>query len=181
MKSDLSAQIDAPTGITITSPGPNEIQVKGPSGEVRRRFFDPKINIHAKGNCATLQAPNSTRKEKARLNSYIAHIQNMLTGVVRPHEYRLKICSGHFPMNVTASGGFLSVKNFLGEKIARTCPIPTEVQVKVEGDKISVTCPDLELAGQTASSIEQLMRITNRDKRVFQDGIYITKKPGEES
>jgi large subunit ribosomal protein L6 len=32
--------------------------------------------------------------------------------------------------------------------------------------------------GQTAASIEQLTRVTDKDTRVFQDGVYITEKPG---
>lgn len=80
-------------------------------------------------------------------------------------------------MNVSLAGSKLSVKNFLGEKIPRITEIPQGVAVKIEGDKITVTSIDTELGGRTSSNIEQLTRIARRDRRIFQDGIYIIQKP----
>jgi large subunit ribosomal protein L6 len=51
--------------------------------------------------------------------------------------------------------------------------------VKVEGDIVLVESCDKELAGQTAADIEQLTRISNRDKRIFQDGIWLTERFGK--
>ena len=48
----------------------------------------------------------------------------------------------------------------------------------IKGDIIIVEGIDKELAGQTAARIEQSTRITNKDRRVFQDGCYITDKAG---
>ncbi|MEK6856982.1 MAG: 50S ribosomal protein L6, partial [Nanoarchaeota archaeon] len=93
-----------------------------------------------------------------------------------------KVCSGppqsHFPMQVNCAGGVFTVKNFLGEKIARTVKVNQGANVKITGTEITVESPDIELAGKTASDIELLVRISDKDRRTFQDGIYITQKPG---
>lgn len=180
MDINIHEHIATTAGVTITAATGNLVTVKGPKGEVKRAFFDPKIQITGADGGIDLKSPRATRKEKTRLYSYAAHIKNMINGVQTPHEYKMKICSGHFPMNVAMSGNTLSVKNFLGEKTPRTAPVPAGVTVKVEGDKITISSPDLELAGQTASSFEKACRITNRDRRIFQDGIYIIKKAGED-
>ena len=80
-------------------------------------------------------------------------------------------------MSVNVEGNKLKIKNFLGEKIPREASILDNVKVQVKGNEILVDGYDLEKTGQTASNIEQSTRITNRDRRVFQDGIYIVKKP----
>ena len=45
---------------------------------------------------------------------------------------------------------------------------------------ITIESPDKELAGNTASQLELLTAVKNRDLRVFQDGIYIVNKAGKD-
>jgi len=52
--------------------------------------------------------------------------------------------------------------------------------VKVEGDIVIVESPNKELAGQVAADIEQKVRRTKYDNRIFQDGIWIFEKFGKE-
>ncbi len=91
--------------------------VKGPKGEVTRDFAHPKVSIVVEGGKVVLNAVKGTRREKTVLLSFESHIKNMVAGVQEPHLYKLKICSGHFPMNVAVSGQELTVKNFLGEAV----------------------------------------------------------------
>jgi large subunit ribosomal protein L6 len=81
-------------------------------------------------------------------------------------------------MNVALSGNELVVKNFLGEKVPRTIKFDQGVKVKISGDIIEIESPDIELAGRTASKFEGLTFVSKRDRRIFQDGIYITQKAG---
>ncbi len=179
MKKEINEEIEFPQGVSVSYES-NNIIVKGPKGEVKRHFFDPKIKVKVEGNKLNFINKKSTKREVKKIYSYKAHLKNIITGVQNPFVYKLKICSGHFPMNVTVSGDKFVVKNFLGEKIPREMKIKKGVNIKIIGDQINVESPDIELAGNTASDIEQLVRISKRDLRIFQDGIYLTDKAGEQ-
>ncbi|HLD06076.1 MAG TPA: 50S ribosomal protein L6 [Candidatus Nanoarchaeia archaeon] len=160
------------------------VTVHGPKGEHAKRFTNRGISIEKKEGMVsvginTKSGKRGTRREKRQIGTYAAHITNMIKGVSAGHRYTLKVCAGHFPMNVSVSGGMLIVKNFLGEKIPRTVALRKAVQVKVEGNDVLIDGIDKEAVAQTAADIEQLCRISGRDKRVFQDGIFITNKDGK--
>jgi large subunit ribosomal protein L6 len=42
--------------------------------------------------------------------------------------------------------------------------------------EVTVSGTDKELVGQTAANIEKCATVKNRDRRVFQDGIYLINK-----
>ncbi len=155
------------------------LTAKGPKGECRRRFIHPMIRMEIKDKNFVIGCNNATKREKTMFYTFVAHIRNMIRGADEGFVFKLKICSGHFPMNVGISNNVLSIKNFLGEKVPRKVGLNPNVKVRIEGDIIVIESADRELAGQTAAAIEQATRITNRDLRIFQDGIYITEKAGK--
>lgn len=178
MKVKIEETIELPSGVTATF-AKRIITIKGPKGEATREIKDPKIKAVIKENKVTIEYKNAGKRQKRLINSFIAHINNCITGVQQPYQYKMKICSGHFPMNVSVSGDQLIVKNFLGEKSPRTLKLKKGATVKVEGDHINIESPDKDIAGQQASDIELLTSKSNRDLRVFQDGIYMIEKAGK--
>ena len=51
------------------------------------------------------------------------------------------------------------------------------VDVKIKNKvELVVSGIDKELVGQTAANIERCATVKNRDRRVFQDGIYLLSK-----
>ncbi|MFP4423709.1 MAG: 50S ribosomal protein L6 [Candidatus Woesearchaeota archaeon] len=174
----IHEEIEIPEGITAEYKD-KELVVKGPMGEAKKKMIDPKVTITATDKI-TFKCDNSTRSEKAKIHSYRAHARNLIKGVTEKFTYKLKICSGHFPMNVSVNKGQFIIKNFLGEKVPRVLNIKEGADVKIDGNDITVEGTNREICGQVAADIEQLCRITNRDKRIFQDGIYITNKAGKE-
>ena len=152
------------------------IKIKGPQGVNEKRLANPRINVKKENNKIILSSSSYTKKEKRILKTFKAHINNLVNGVINPHTYTLKICSGHFPMSVSVSNNKLIIKNFFAEKIPREAKILPNVEVKINNDIVTVKSVDKESAGQTASNIEQACRITDKDRRIFMDGIYITSK-----
>ncbi len=173
----LEEAIPLPTGVEATINGRN-ILIKGKCGSVEKRCANPFTTITKQNNTILLTTSNNTRKSKRMLYTIKSHITNMIIGVQQGFTYKLKICSGHFPITVKVEGDRFVVSNFLGEKIPRKATILPNVTVKVDRDVITVHAADLEAAGQTAANIEKLTDVGKRDRRVFQDGCYITEKPG---
>ena len=174
----LEEEIEIPSGVDVTIAG-GLITAKGPKGENKRVLFDPMVKIEKKDNKIIVSAVKVTKREKRTIGTFSAHIKNIMMGTTEKFVYKLKVCSGHFPMTVTATKTDFQVKNFLGESIPRTIKLKQGVDVKVEGDIVVVESSDKEVAGQTAADIEQLTRITNRDRRIFQDGIWLIERFGK--
>lgn len=153
------------------------ITVKGPKGELSKNFRSPKIKFSIENDKLKLYSEKPSKREKTLMLTFKAHINNMIKGTQNLMKYELKICSGHFPMSVAIKGNKFEIKNFLGEKVPRVMKLKEGAKVVLNGEIISIESVDIEIAGTIASDIEQLTRITNKDSRIFQDGIYITKKP----
>jgi len=81
-------------------------------------------------------------------------------------------------MNVKIDGDRVIIKSFLGETTQRIAKILSNASIDIKGNKITVSSNDIEAAGQTAANLEKATRLTGRDRRIFQDGIFITAKPG---
>ncbi len=172
----LTAKVPIPEGVQVSFQGAI-LHVKGTSGELTKFVGHPYLTLTNENNAITLKTKKNTKKYKRIIYSMESHVKNALSGVIHPYFYRLKICSGHFPMTVKQDAQKITISNFLGEKIPRVASILPNVKVKIEGEMITIESPDIEAAGQTAANLETATRITARDRRVFQDGIFIIEKP----
>ena len=179
MKKELSQIIEIPEGIEVNIDG-DIVETKGPEGENKREFDATNLTLEKKDNQIIIGNAKATKREKKRMNTLASHIKNMIKGVQEKFEYKLKVCFSHFPMTVEVQGNKAIVKNFLGEKIPREVRIPEGAEVKVDKEIINVSAIDKEIAGQAAANFETATRVPMKDRRVFQDGIFITNKAGRE-
>lgn len=173
----IEEKLAIPEGVEFSQEG-TMAKVKGPKGEITRKISHPGVKITKQGNELSFFAEKPTKREKKALYSMASHVKNMLFGVKNNYIYKLKICPGHFPPTVKVEGNELVVSNFLGGKIPKIANILQGVKVSIQGDNITVEGHDVEKVGQTAANFEQCTRIKNRDRRVFQAGIFITEKAG---
>ena len=154
------------------------LSVVGDKGTVTRSFAHPIIAIKKTEEGIEFSSKLVGLQSKKLFKTYAAHVANMCKGAQFGHEYELKICSGHFPMNVSLKGNILEIKNFIGEVVPRKVTIKDGVKAKLNGELIVVSGIDKELVSQAAATIEKRTRRNGFDRRNFQDGIYIIKKDG---
>lgn len=176
---NLFREIEIPSGVEVSKNG-KEVLVKGPLGEVKKSFDFGKLNFEVKEGKIKIGNEKSTRNEKKMMNTIVARVNNMIKGVQEKFEYKLKVCAGHFPMTVKVEGDKVVVKNFLGEKKDRIVPIPKGAEIEVNKDMITIFAIDIDIAGQAAAKFESNVKAPNKDRRIFQDGIYMTSKAGRE-
>jgi large subunit ribosomal protein L6 len=177
MKKDLQRTITLPEGMNAEITDESITLNKGTEKNTKK-LHNKKVMITKKGNEIILEAKNATRRESKTIGTLEAHIKNMIKGLEEGFEYQMEICNVHFPMNVKIEGEKIIIKSFLGETTQRTARIMKGTTVDIKGTNITIKAKDIEAAGQTAANIEKAARLTGRDRRIFQDGIFITEKNG---
>jgi large subunit ribosomal protein L6 len=179
MHKELIKTIEIPEGVEVSVEGSRVIVQK--DGKKNEREFDILgMKMKKEVNKIIIEEKKASKKEKRRMNTVASHIQNMIKGIQEKFEYKLKVCFSHFPITVEVKGNEATIKNFLGERSPRHVKIPAGANVKVDKEIITVDSYDKEIAGQAAANFENVTRITNKDRRIFQDGIFITSKCGED-
>lgn len=173
----LEREIEIPEGIDIDVKG-SEIIIRKGGKELKKKFILSNLEIMKKDSKIIIKSKKATKRELKLIGTYAAHIINMIKGVQNDFVYKLEIANIHFPMNAKVEGNIFAIKNFLGEKVSRKAEIYPGVKVEIKGIKVEVSSPDREAAGQTAANIERATKVKGRDRRIFQDGIFITEKPG---
>jgi len=178
MKKNIEDTIEIPENMNVEVSG-NQVIVKSSGKEAKRVFGLAKITMTKEGNKIKLESKNATKKEATLLGTCAAHIRNMIQGMKEDFVYKLEVCNVHFPMTVKVEGKTVVIKTFLGEVDDRIANIVDGSKVEIKGKDITVSSFNKEAAGQTAANIETATKVTGRDRRVFQDGIFITEKCGK--
>lgn len=172
---ELKHNISVPEGVSVVYED-GECSVKGPKGTLARKMSKAKLTVKCDGDVVSVSGKNVKKGDKAILGTWKAHLNNMINGVNSGFRYEMKVVYSHFPMKVGVKGNTVVIDNYLGEKAPRKAAIVGEVKVEVKGKSVKIEGIDKECVGQTAANIEQSTSISNRDRRVFQDGIYLVSK-----
>lgn len=175
----MKAIVKVPQGISA-SINDYVLTIKGPKGSTSKVLKSPLGSVDVKGDEVIIESPIESRRGKTIVNTFKSHIKNLIKGVTNGYEARLKICYSHFPITVKVNGKNISIENLGGEKTPRMTSITGDAKISVEGAEVVVTGINKEEVGQTAASIEKTSKIKHKDSRLFQDGIWITKKPGKD-
>ena len=180
MKIDLKEEIEIPEGIDAFIEN-DELIIKKGQDQLGRKL-NGLINVKVEGNKIVIESKKSTKRERKIFGTFKSHFKNMVKGLNEKFIYKLEAASVHFPMGVSfdKEKNELVIKNFLGEKTDRRIRIKKGVDIKIDKNIIEIESADKELAGQVAADIEKRTKPKNKDRRIYQDGVYIIEKPGRE-
>ncbi len=175
----ISHLIDLPEGVGASIDG-NTVTLAKDGQSLSREFRHHSVEIRPTNSAIEVFCNLPRRADKAIAGTWAAHLRNMTRGVDEGFEYRLKAVFSHFPMSLKVEGQKFTITNLFGEKVPRVAKMPwtpAEVEVRVENKTdVIVKGADREKVGQTAANIERACKIKKRDRRVFQDGVYIVSK-----
>ena len=169
------SRVKIPEGVTVRLEG-RTVKVKGPKGELSRALTTSRVEVSLDEGHVVVRCALPRRAEKAAVGTFASHVKNLMDGVTKGYEYRMKTVFAHFPIKTTVKGDQFVIENFLGERSARKATIEKGVKVESKAEFVTITGIDLEKVSQTAANIEKATKVRNRDIRVFQDGIYIIQK-----
>jgi len=175
MVKEIARQVEIPEGVAVTVDG-NTVTVKGPKGEVTRQLSYPEIEIRKEDSYLIVNSRLDRKRHRAMVGTLAAHIGNMVAGVTKGYEYKMKVVYSHFPIQLKAASDQLVINNFLGERKSRLAKILPGTKVDIGKDEVMVSGIDKERVGQTMANIEQATRVRGFDIRIFQDGIYLVDK-----
>jgi len=154
-----------------------KVIVSGKNGSLEKEFeFFYDIKIEKQNNKLIVSSNSDKRRVRAMVGTVIAHVRNLIKGVREGYTYKMRIVHTHFPITVKVEGDKFIVTNFLGEKTHRVAKILGDTKVQINDQDIILTGSDKEKVAQTAANIETCTKISKKDRRVFQDGIYILKE-----
>ena len=158
------------------------VTVTGPRGALTKNFRHVDMDI-VKLDTARLRLAvwHGKRKHVACLRTIRSLIHNMIVGVTKGYEYKMRFVYAHFPINVVIADDEKSVeiRNFVGQKVLLKVPMLEGVKIvisKDQKDEIILTGNDLANVSQSAANIQQSTTVKNKDIRKFLDGIYVSQK-----
>lgn len=171
----MKLEVEVPQGITVNVVG-NKVKVTGPQGNVEKEIKSKVIIVKLDTDKIILESKNDRKKTLSILNTSKSIVKNMFSGVKKKYVYTLRGVYSHFPITLAVKGKQFVITNYLGEKNPRVINILDNVEVVIKGKDVIVSSVDKENAGIVAGLIENKAKVLNRDRRVFQDGVYIISK-----
>ena len=176
-----SGTVTIPEGVKVEVTA-RVLTVSGPRGKIVRNMKHLPVDItFINENELKIDRWFTSGKDAASIRTCCSHINNMIIGVTKGFEYKMRFVYAHFPINVAITGNKnkVEIRNFLGEKVVRIVDAAEGVTVVRSADvkdEIVITGNDIENVGKTCALIQQICAVKRKDIRKFLDGIYVSAK-----
>jgi len=177
--------LEVPEGVKVSIKS-RKVTVEGPRGVLTKDLGHINVNFSSpKKNFIAMEIHHGSRKSVATLRTVRTLLNNLVIGVTKGFQYKMRYVYAHFPINVVldknteTSQWEVEIRNFIGEKrVLRVTMRPgVDVEVsKAQKDELLLLGNSLEDVSQSAADIQQICRVRNKDIRKFLDGIYVSEK-----
>jgi large subunit ribosomal protein L9e len=175
--------LEVPEGVTVQIKA-RIVTVTGPRGTLTKNLNHINVTFtKLSDKQIKITVHNGDRKHVAALRTVKSLVANLITGVTKGYEYKLRYVYAHFPINVNTvekeGSTFVEIRNFLGDKNVRLVKVREGVEVTFSAnqkDEIVLSGNSVEDVSQNAADIQQICRVRNKDIRKFLDGIYVSAK-----
>jgi len=129
--------LDVPSNVEVSIKS-RIVTVKGPRGVLTKnlRHLDIEIRLETPRKIRFI-VWHGKRKHVACIRTVRSLINNMIVGVTKGYQYKMRYVYAHFPINVNISdnGREVEIRNFLGEKIIRKVAMPEGEDRDLQGPK----------------------------------------------
>lgn len=171
--------VNIPEGVKVEI-NSRVVKVTGPRGTLERSFKHVAVEMTITGNKIRVAKWFGGRKEIACIKTVCTHIDNMIKGVTKGFQFKMRSAYCHFPINVSIVDNkkCIEIRNYMGEKRVRRIQMIGDVTVETtdQKDEIVVRGINLEHVSQSAAKIQQSTAAKDKDCRIFLDGIYVSER-----
>ena len=129
------------------------VVVKGPLGELKKRFKDD-IGLTIEKDNIVLTLNHNSLQAKALWGTYASHLKNMIAGVNKAYEKKLIIEGIGYKADVRGKDLVLAV----GFSHPVSVPIPADLKVVSDKSGITVSGIDCEQVGQFAAKVRAIKK-----------------------
>ena len=98
------------------------VTITGPRGTLQKKFNHVQVQMEMPDSkTLVVRKWFGIKKELATVRTVCSHVENMIVGVTRGFQYKMRTVYAHFPINVVISdkNSLVEIRNFLGEKFIR--------------------------------------------------------------
>ncbi|KAI8855294.1 ribosomal protein L6, alpha-beta domain-containing protein [Chytridium lagenaria] len=162
-------------GVTVDIKA-RRVRVKGPRGVLTKSFDHVNFEVlKVSPNTFRVKVWQGARKHVACIRTVCSRIENMITGVTKGYEYKMRLVYAHFPINVNVvnDGKLVEVRNFVGQKVIMRVNMLDGVSIThgtAQKDELVLSGNDIDNVSQSAAAqIQQSCRVRNKDIRKFLD------------